>query len=449
MLTGCSENLYEDHFPHSKIKTQKVSLNDNFLKQNSKLMKTVNRVKKMNDISQSKIIYDTINNFYIDDENGMLLDYNGAISYSFRVLRESTTENSKVENIIFNQTETGDYDSYLLKYGFTKTELDALAFSGANTINYEIEDVDVLVSNKATTPKCRTIRVSMCSGVPWDCGGGICGYDYVIQCDEGSGGGGTSSEGGGSSGGINTIPTGGGGIPQTFPDTPCGRLQKGTSSNVYKQNFKSLNKPEKFSLPFESGFAQKMTNGNLSYSYLRGSNGKSLSMPSGSLNYTHVHNNHIATDSNGDTYDRNVKILSPADVTALITTCQNASVAANINPAEAFGIMISNEGIFAITLLEPMSLAELGQLTSKWKTFEDKYREKASNIVTDTNLDASGRKNALQKMLLSLLKDLGLENKVGLFEGEVEDDIDSININWTKKTLNPTNPNTNPVETPC
>ena len=222
MLFSCSENLYEDHFSHSKIKTQKVSLNDDFLKQNSKLMKSVNQIKSLNNKSYHKIIYDSINDFYIDDENGIFLDYNGSISYSFRVLRDDTTESSKVENIVFNQIETGDYDSYLLKYAFSKTELDALTFEGTNTINYEIEDVDVLISNKTTAPKCRTIRISKCgdSGTEWDCGGGICGYDYVIQCDEGGGG---SNNGSGSSGGVNTLPTGGG---TTAVANPCKKNKK-------------------------------------------------------------------------------------------------------------------------------------------------------------------------------------------------------------------------------
>jgi hypothetical protein len=224
MLFSCSEDLYDDHISKSKINSKNVSLNDDLLKQNSKLMKSVNQIKSLNNKSYSKIIYDSINNFYIDDENGIFLDYNGAISYSFRVLRENTAGNSKVENIVFNQTETGDYDSYLLKYAFSKNEFDALPFEGTNAINYEIEQVDVLVSSRVTAPKCKTIRVSKCSGVPWDCGGGICGYDYVIQCDEGSGGnGGTSWDGGGSSGGINTVPTGGG---SNAVANPCKKFKK-------------------------------------------------------------------------------------------------------------------------------------------------------------------------------------------------------------------------------
>ena len=188
-----------------------------------------------------------------------------------------------------------------------------------------------------------------------------------------------------------------------------------------------------------------MTNGVLSYSDLQAPSGTSLSIPPNSLNYTHVHNNHLVTDLNGNTYDGSVKILSPADVLGLITTCQNASVSANINPTEAFGIMISNEGVFAVTLLEPMSLAELGQLNPKWDLFKKNYKKKAGKIVQDPNLDATGRKNALEKMLLTLLKDAGLENKVGLFEGEAQDNIDSYDINWIKKSLNPNNPN----GTPC
>lgn len=54
-------------------------------------------------------------------------------------------------------------------------------------------------------------------------------------------------------------------------------------------------------------------------------------------------------------------------------------------------------------------------------------------------------------MLLQLLKDAGLENKIGLFEGTVENELSSINLNWTRKTLssNSTPNNQQLIEEPC
>lgn len=82
--------------------------------------------------------------------------------------------------------------------------------------------------------------------------------------------------------------------------------------------------------------------------------------------------------------------------------------------------MISNEGVFAVTLLEPFSLDERIQLDSKWKTFKTDYDKESEKIIYNLNNNATTRKEKLQKMLLQLLKDAGLENKIGLFEGTVE-----------------------------
>ena len=107
--------------------------------------------------------------------------------------------------------------------------------------------------------------------------------------------------------------------------------------------------------------------------------------------------------------------------------------------------MISNEGIFALTITD--TNINLGDINPKWKKFETDYKNKSRDIISNLNLSADGRKEALQKMLLGLLKDLGLENKIGLFEGVVENEPGQLpKINWTKKTLN-TNGSLN--ETPC
>jgi hypothetical protein len=54
-------------------------------------------------------------------------------------------------------------------------------------------------------------------------------------------------------------------------------------------------------------------------------------------------------------------------------------------------------------------------------------------------MDPTERKEYLEKMFLLGLKKFELENKIGLFEGEVENanssDINNYNIKWTRKKL--------------
>ena len=466
MLSSCSEDLYDDTInENNSVVARKISMEDIQFKSNPKLVKSVANLKQIQlDKSNSKYEYSEVYDFYIDEDNGVYLEKDNLESYTFPVYKTET--DSTITNIIFNKTPTGAYDVILGEYDIKKSEFSDI--TAAELAQSEVEYTNLIGRFRGPELICietgeylytleHTIETGYNYVLHWYTTGSYCFWSNSDGGGGSDGMGSGSSTGGNTGGGILTGPVdsphggGGGGGTQTFPDTPCGRLQKGTSSNTYRQKFKGLNNDSNFNLPYETGFAQKMTNGILSYSHLQAPNGKSLRVPQGSLNYTHVHNNHLVYDSNGDVaYDGGIKILSPADVSGLITTCQSASVSANINPTEAFGIMISNEAIFSITLLEPLTLAELGQVNPKWKTFEGEYKEKAGNIIKNPNLDATGRKNALQKMLLTLLKNVGLENKVGLFEGEVESEPGELpKINWTKKSLNPANPNASPIETPC
>lgn len=459
MLFGCSEDLFDELKTNSKnsYTFKRVPLNELATNQKfNKAYKKVSQKSLSNEISYlSKTQIENEYGFIIVDEPANVMEYDSKTSYSLEIEMDST-QTDELKNLVIEVDSLNASKQFIITYKLDENSVYHLSENEPIVIEEIAFDPNLAVSSRlradcidVTTIYCKARYGSndYCYGADTDKG---CYSRTVTKCTSG---GGTELSVYGSLGvlasPVDSNHGGGGSSQENFPDTPCGRMQKGTNSGNYRQNFKSLNKQEKFVLPMETGFAQKMTNGVLGYSYLQAPNGASLTVPLNSLNFTHVHNNHIVTDINGDTYDSGVKILSPADVLGLITTCQNASVSANINPNEAFGIMISNEGIFAITLLEPLSLTELGQLTPKWKTLNDEYYEQAGQIITNQNLDATGRKDALQKMLLTFLKNAGLENKVGLFEGEVQDEIDSYNINWTKKSLNPTSFSAAPVETPC
>lgn len=106
-------------------------------------------------------MYNSLYDFYFDDENGKYINVDGKISYTFPVSRDST--DNKVENIVFKLNEDNEYDILLLKYGFTKEELLTLT------------DVEI----KNYTLNITTIQ----SKLGADCGA------YMIMCDnDGHGG---------------------------------------------------------------------------------------------------------------------------------------------------------------------------------------------------------------------------------------------------------------------
>lgn len=95
--------------------------------------------------------------------------------------------------------------------------------------------------------------------------------------------------------------------------------------------------------------------------------------------------------------------------------------------------MISDEGIFSLNIVDES--INLSDVNLGFPKFKEKYNKLAGNIISDLNLSVLQRKEKMQIMLLSLLKTLGLENKVVLFEGVVLTVGTTKKIKWTKKTL--------------
>lgn len=213
---------------------------------------------------------------------------------------------------------------------------------------------------------------------------------------------------------------------------------------LFNQNFKSLT--TKYNAPSETGFGERVNgSGQNEYVNLNASGSSSLEPFSGMMNFTHFHNNHPKQNSNGDEYDGAVKIQSPGDIFNLIKKCQPS----NSNPKEAYCIMLSDEGIFALTIIDPIPQSFLQ--SPEWTIFKNDFKKEAQKITGNLNSNPTERKDKLQKMLLGLLKKAGLENKIGLFEANIENDIVEINISWTRKTLAPNStPNNIQInEEPC
>jgi hypothetical protein len=103
-------------------------------KTTSKLLETANKIKSLNTTAaNSKIVYNADFDFYMEDEHGKHVVIDGRDSYTFEITR--TTGDQKVENIIFNEKQNGEFDTYFVKYDFTKVEFKTLTISVLKTKN--------------------------------------------------------------------------------------------------------------------------------------------------------------------------------------------------------------------------------------------------------------------------------------------------------------------------
>ena len=248
LLSSCSEDLYEPENTFNKqgIKISKVSLKEPKFQNKTNLIQEVNKIKSKQVLASNanRMVFDSINNFYFDDENGMLIEnINGYESYTFKVERETPID-SKLENVIFSKNQEGGYDTYLAKYPFSDEEIKTLS-----TEAFENMQTDFQMLNRAVAVICITITTyGGCNETHsngYTCSNETATYD-CYNMDGGSGGGGSSGSGsntGGSGngsgtgttwqgGGISTTPTGGGGSSSTptEPD-PCTTLSEAKNNN--------------------------------------------------------------------------------------------------------------------------------------------------------------------------------------------------------------------------
>lgn len=378
-------------------------------------------------------------------------------SYSILITRDENPGNV-VENLVIQINQNNQTTANIIKYtsnielynGFdmdlfqgtksiTPIEYNANTVDSTAKIVYVEECTDVVIwhcygpgghtSSEGCTMGYATIE-TVCYDVAVNTGGGL----------PGDGAGGSLSDI------IITAPnSGGGGGADPELKTPCSQLKKKTSDDPnYMTKFNQLNISSNYTAYSEKGFAEKKENGQFIHVDLIAEGRSALRFPSGSLNFTHVHNNHDTINNEGDELDSAVKMLSPDDLGCLLITCQAANINAGLDVTESFGIMLSNEGNFAITLLEPFTPPL--DFNLKWIKFAEKYLFESKKIIENLSLTPEQRKKKLEKMFLEGIKKLGLENKVGLFEGEVTNQNGTNQLKWTRKALSASN---SVVKTPC
>lgn len=467
----------------------------------SSLVKNYPTKKEVKNRLASRTIYAEDDNFYIDTEQSIYIEdtESNYSSYTFTVYRTETDNTNYLENLVLSFPDDDHYQLTLIRYELTTQEkqdlengIDVdLSNNVITTTPVDDSDFGVELSNKLILVEdgdCFTLIETTCSygnhaDGYYESGNECPGHheeEIWTFCNDSGGGGGSGSSDGDTSGGYSsdgTIDTGTGGggggsgsgtgssntddgsnigdnckgcggnvITSPLPEleeeileeTPCEILNNKTvNDSSYMANFNNLLEPWRYTFPNESGFVVKKVNGLNTYSYLFANNKKSLTFPAGSLNYTHVHNNKPKENDAGEQYDAAVKILSPEDLKQLIGVCRRANMFYNLPETDSFGVMVSDEGIFCISIIDELSSAEIHTFLQNLGKFEKEYIRVGKKIATKySELSENQRKEMLQKMFLKGLKKLGLENKIGLFEGEVTNVSGTDILNWTRKTLN-------------
>ncbi len=147
LFLGCSKDVFEEPIKNeTRFVAKMVSLKN---VNDPKLNKAVQELKQNRDQFAGKIVYDSIYNFYYDDENGIYLEGDDKRSYTFLILKDSTDIDQKIEKLVFQYKTSGDVKTYRVKYDFTKEELE-------NLTKEDLEQEPIVITDISTN-KCDVV----------------------------------------------------------------------------------------------------------------------------------------------------------------------------------------------------------------------------------------------------------------------------------------------------
>ncbi len=197
LFSSCEKDLYDEAIQTERnIKISRVSIKDPVVFNNRNLMSEIQKVKEKQTINQAtgRIVYDSINNFYFDDENGIKVENGDYDSYTFKVEREAPID-SKLENLVFSKNKEGGFDTFLIKYPYSEEQIKTLS-----SVEFENMQTEFQILNRTMLIVCYVIKTygncteTHSNGVT--CSSESVTYD-CYSIDSGSGG----STGGGGFGG--------------------------------------------------------------------------------------------------------------------------------------------------------------------------------------------------------------------------------------------------------
>lgn len=137
IITSCERNLYEESTIDkiSNIKLSNISLSTLDSKTATKINSKISSLKKeLKEKKNSKFQYNSNYGFYIDSENGKLIEKDGKQFYTFPMFRENE---EKLENILFTFKSNGDLDAYFVKYDIKPEDFLNLSISQAQNVKAE------------------------------------------------------------------------------------------------------------------------------------------------------------------------------------------------------------------------------------------------------------------------------------------------------------------------
>ena len=169
-LISCNDDeLHEyNHGAKTGIKSSKITFNE--FKKHCKAFNLITDLNKKQSESNSilnKIVEDTINNFTIETQEGLYLQYANLHSFTFPIHREE--DNDKLENLVLSYQNDGSYKVKILKYDLTPQEKIDLELGQLKTIQnpiitMPIENFDTNLVVNACETVTETIYVSCSSG---------------------------------------------------------------------------------------------------------------------------------------------------------------------------------------------------------------------------------------------------------------------------------------------
>jgi hypothetical protein len=121
----------------------------------------------------------------------------------------------------------------------------------------------------------------------------------------------------------------------------------------------------------------------------------------------------------------------------------------SIPSGETYGMTLSSQALFTFKLKTPFNQEFMSLVNPNlidWRRLKHQSEFSTKQITEDGSLNDDEKLVKLQQLLLSMMKDNGLDQLVGLYQGTATGIGENTNIKWVEKVLDGTNP---PKEIPC
>ena len=243
MLSSCSaeEDLLSNNENKQAIRIESVKFEELLKRQDFR--KAYSKIHHSTDsISSMTTIMETQNGFTISDFPVKIIEYgNNRKSFTLSILADNQ-KNNEFDNLVLDIDSINNVKATMVKY----KPISPVEIITSNNVKFEgnIELTPIVYNTAASNLSskladfCISIITSKCNGIPYDCGGHICGFTSTRICS-GSGGSGSSS-----GGPVDSGPGFGGstssGTTTVFQDPTAAKLNSIMSSVVVKSKLTDL-----------------------------------------------------------------------------------------------------------------------------------------------------------------------------------------------------------------